>query len=468
MRAFVARHHGLAAAQRRLETILPRGAILLSALTFASYLMGLVRDRTFARTFGAGSELDVYNAALVLPELTLAVLVVAGLTSAFVPIYAKTRHDDPGATGEFARTVLNGSILIMIAAVSVLFVLAPLTVDLVAPGFDEAQRAEYTELFRVMCVTAIIFAASFALGEMLVVRQRFLAYGLAPVLYNTGIVLGTVLLSPTLGIMGAAIGTVIGALLHLGARVVEMTRTDFRYRPSLAIRTRAFGQYVRLAIPKALAQPIEPLTFLYFTSVASTLAVGGISAVSFARNFQSVPVSLIGTALAVAAFPILAAAAAAGERARFTRLVVTYLVVIAVLTVAAAVALNLVGGWAIELLLGGGAFDEEDVATTALLVSVFALSVPLEATTHLLARAVYSTRNTILPVAASLLGLAVTVVTVETLSDSQGLTALPLGFAAGMAAKVLALGIALVVRLPSIRPDAVLSQKRPEGSSGPL
>ena len=57
------------AASRR--AILPRGAILLSALTFASYVMGLVRDRTFARTFGAGSELDVYNAALVLPELAL-------------------------------------------------------------------------------------------------------------------------------------------------------------------------------------------------------------------------------------------------------------------------------------------------------------------------------------------------------------------------------------------------------------
>ena len=56
--------------------------------------MGLVRDRVFARTFGAGSELDVYNAALVLPELALDVLVVAGLSSAFVPVFARLRHED--------------------------------------------------------------------------------------------------------------------------------------------------------------------------------------------------------------------------------------------------------------------------------------------------------------------------------------------------------------------------------------
>ena len=85
---------------RRWPASCPRGALLLSALTFASYVMGLVRDRTFARTFGAGSELDVYNAALVLPELALDVLVVAGLSSAFVPVFARlgTRTPRPPRT----------------------------------------------------------------------------------------------------------------------------------------------------------------------------------------------------------------------------------------------------------------------------------------------------------------------------------------------------------------------------------
>ena len=140
----------------------------------------------------------------------------------------------------------------MTVTVGALFVIAPWTVEIVAPGFAEAQRAQYTELFRIMCVTAIIFAASFALGEMLVVRQRFFSYGLAPVLYNTGIVVGTIVLSPSLGILGAAIGTVIGALMHLGVRSIEIMRTDFRYRPALSIRTPGFREYVRLALPKAI------------------------------------------------------------------------------------------------------------------------------------------------------------------------------------------------------------------------
>ena len=83
--------------RRLLDTFLPRGAVLLSVLTFGGYLMGLLRDRTFARTFGAGPELDAYNAALVLPELALDVLVVAGLTAAFVPVYASARDRDSDA-----------------------------------------------------------------------------------------------------------------------------------------------------------------------------------------------------------------------------------------------------------------------------------------------------------------------------------------------------------------------------------
>jgi putative peptidoglycan lipid II flippase len=453
MRAFILAHPWLAATDRLLAQILPRGVILLSALTLAAYVMGLVRDRTFARTFGASSELDVYNAALVLPELVLDVLVIAGLSSAFVPVYSRLRRGDGRGPQDFARTVLTVSVLIMIVVVGVLFVLAPQTIDIVAPGFTPSQRAEYIEMFRIMCITVVIFAASFALGEMLVVRQRFLTYGLAPVMYNLGIVLGTIILSPELGILGAAIGTVLGASMHLGVRILEILRTDFRYRPAFEVRTAGFREYLRLSIPKAIAQPIEPLTFLFFTSVASTLAVGSISSVSFARNFQSVPVALIGIAFAVTAFPIMSQAAADGDRSGFTRLVITNLATITVLTVAAAIGLWLVGGLAIEFFLGGEAFDTDDVATTTLVLSAFALSVPLEAATHLLARAIYSTRNTIIVVVASVVALIVTVAAVSLLLESEGVVALPIGFAAGLTAKVAILLVGLAFRIRTVGRD---------------
>ena len=52
--------------------------------------------------------------------------------------------------------------------------------------------------------------------------------------------------------------------------------------------------------------PIELATFWGFTAIASTLQPGSVTAISFARNFQSVPISLIGITIATTSFPLLA------------------------------------------------------------------------------------------------------------------------------------------------------------------
>ncbi|HET7676636.1 MAG TPA: lipid II flippase MurJ [Candidatus Limnocylindrales bacterium] len=440
---------------RRLAArFLPEGAVLLSVLTLGAYLTGLARDRIFARTFGAGIELDAYNAAFVLPELTLDVLVAGGLAAPFIPIFAGLKREDVAAAHLFARTILTLSVLVMAAAAALLFVFAPQSADLITPGFGARERELYVALFRVMCLTPIVFAASIALGEILVAEQRFLYYGLAALLYNAGIILGTLALGDSLGIFGAAVGAVIGALLHLGIRLLGIVRSPFRPGFALAVRTRAVAEFIRLMLPKMASHPIEPLTFLFFTALATTFGAGAVSAVSFARNFQSVPVSLVGASFSLAVFPILSAAYAAGDRRRFGGLLVSNLASIGLLTAGAALGLWLVGGLAIEVLLGGGAFDAEDVALTTLVLSGFALSVPLESLSHLLSRALYATRNTLLQVLASLAGFAITVAASLLLAPAVGIVAIPLGFSAGLAVKVALLALALAPRVRRMPPPA--------------
>src|SRR5512146_2483738 len=90
MRAFIRQRVAAAKATRGGSLIaraLPGGAVVLSILAFSGYAMGLVRDRLFAHTFGAGSDLDAYNAAFILPELALDVLVAGGLVAPFVPLF---------------------------------------------------------------------------------------------------------------------------------------------------------------------------------------------------------------------------------------------------------------------------------------------------------------------------------------------------------------------------------------------
>ena len=426
---------------------LPQGAILLSVLTLTSYAMGLVRDRMFARTYGAGAELDAYNAAFVLPELALDVLVASGLTAPFVPVFTTLGRDDPDAAPRFAQTILTLAVMVMGAASLALLVVAPASVRVIAPGFDEVNQARYLDLYRLMLATPVIFAASITLGEVLVAERRFLYYALAPILYNLGIVAGTALFHDTLGIRAAAVGAVMGALLHLAIRVVGMRGSSVRIRPRLETRMPAVREFLRLMVPKMLSHPIEPLTFLFFTAVATTLAAGSVSSVSFARNFQSVPVALLGVSIALAAFPGMSAAWAAGDRGGFSREVRRNAITIGVLATLAAVGLVVVGPLGIEVLLGGGRFDEEDVRTTALVLAAFALAVPFDALGHLVARGLYATHNTVLPVLASLAGFGVTVAVTLLLVGPLGILSIPLGFAAGTTVRVLLQGAFLAWRI---------------------
>jgi putative peptidoglycan lipid II flippase len=350
-------------------------------------------------------------------------------------------------------------------ATPILFVFAPQTVDLVARGFDDRQRTLYVDLFRLMLVTPLLFAISDVLGEILVAERRFLWYALAPIVYNGGLVAGTILLAPSIGIFGSAIGAILGAALHLGVRMWGMRRSTVRLRPALAVRTAAIRQFGLLMLPKMASHPIEPLTFLQLNSLASTLAIGGISSVSFARNFQSVPVTVIGISFALAAFPALSAAAAAGDRGAFGRILGRSLLSVTLLTVVAAIALFVLSRFAIEVLLGGDQFTAEQVDRTVVVLAAFTLAIPFESLTHLLSRAIYATRNTLLQVLASLAGFAVTIAAAYALAPELGLVAVPLGFAIGQMAKVALLALALIPRIRGLRPGETREELL-EGEAG--
>ncbi|MFL5757730.1 MAG: murein biosynthesis integral membrane protein MurJ, partial [Chloroflexota bacterium] len=412
------------------------------------------------------SELDAYNAAFVIPEVLFDVIVAAGLAAPFVPIFIKVAREDERDAAEFARTVLTLAVIAMAGISLVLFATAPATVELVAPRFGAEQRALYTGLFRVMCVTPVIFAAALVLGEVLVARRSFLFYGVAPLLYNGGIVFGTAFLAGRFGIFGPAIGAVIGALLYFGVRLVGCVRAGFAVRPAFAIRTVALREFVRLMLPRMASAPIEPITFQFFTSVASGLAAGSISSISFARNFQSVPVSLIAIAFSLAVFPALSDAAAKGDRTAFVRLLRTNVVVVGGLLLVAAAGLLVLSEPLIATLLGGGAFDREDVQRTALVLAVFAISVPLEGLTYPLARAIYATRNTVLPVTASIVGFALTIAATLALEPSLGVVAVPLGFSIGSGAKLALLAVFVPFRIRRIPALAFVDLSQPDGSPG--
>ncbi len=441
----------VATARGLLDRVFPRGAILLSVLSLGYFATGIIRNRVFANTYGAGAELDAYNAAFRIPEIALDVLVAAGLTAPFVPIYSRLRHDDGDEpANDFGRTVLTGAVGLMAIASVGIFIAAPWLAGVVAEGFDPATQDLYVQLLRINCLAQVMFAASIALGEVLVAHRRFLFYALAPILYTTGIIVGTVLFAARFGIVASAWGAVGGATAHLAIRAIGTSRTSFRIRPAFAVRTAAFREFVRLMIPRMFSVAIDPLTITYFTRVAAGLGVGAVSALNFGLDYQVLPVSLIGVSFSLAVFPLLSAAYADGDRSTFSGILTRNLATIGVLTVLAAVALFVLSVPLVHVLLGGGKFTAEDVAVTSSVVAAFALSVPFDALAYPLSRGLYATHDTLRQVLASFAGLGAVVGATTLLVPEFGILGIPLGYAAGVIAKDILLALFLAPRVRRI------------------
>jgi putative peptidoglycan lipid II flippase len=433
------------------RTSLPRGALILSSVTAVGVILGLLETKVLAHFFGAGTDTDAFYAAQVLPSLVLEVLVVGGVSASFVPLFVGLRDEDRDDALAFGRSVLTLAILAMTVATVVMTVFAPQCVTFVAPGFKGDQRDECINLFRILSVTQIIFAATWILGEVLIAEKRWLSYALAPLMWSGGIIVGTLLLQGPLGIYGSAIGAVGGALAYLGIRLIGVVRTGFVPWPSLNLRAKGLREYAFLMLPKMLSQPLESsVIVLYFTALASTLQTGSVSDLTWARKFQTNPELVIGAQFAIAAFPALAAAADLGDRRLFRKVFSRNLATIAVLSTAVAVGLLAFGWLAVRIVLSGGAFDANDVSVTTILVAVFAVSIPLESVVELLARGIYATKNTLIPTLASVASFVALFITAQALAPAAGLVAIPAAYGVGQGVKLVILAIALVPRMDRI------------------
>ncbi|MCF7845862.1 MAG: polysaccharide biosynthesis C-terminal domain-containing protein [Candidatus Peribacteraceae bacterium] len=429
-----------------LSKIIPKGSVILMITTFLSYFLGLVRDHFFAQNFGASLELDAYNAAFLVPDLFFNILVASGIAAAFIPIVTELRQKNKVKAHEYTNSIITAASITMLITALIVIIFANQISGLVVPGFEEANRILVAKLLRILALSPIFFGISNTLGALLVARQRFLFYGLSPVFYNFGIIGGTIFLAPHFGITGVAFGTVIGAILHCVIRLFDAYRTDFHFHFNTNFKTKEFLQTIRLMLPKMLGHPIELATFWAFTAISSTLIPGSVAVLNFARNFGSVPVSLIGITVATATFPILSLAIAKRSVSDFRKALKKSFLLIFLTSVAAAIFVFLIKQPLIQITLGGGEMSVEDVTRVASTLGVFALSIPTEATVHLLARAFYATKNTWIPVAFGLLGFFAAISSAYFLAPQFGILAMPLGFFAGSSIRLISLSALITLR----------------------
>jgi putative peptidoglycan lipid II flippase len=430
---------------------LARAGIIVTIAFAISRVLGYLRYVVIAAAVPDPSQLDSFFAAFRIPDFLFQLVAAGALSSAMIPVVAGLFAKDEDA---HAWRVVSTVTTLMLSALAVLallvLVFAPVLVPIITPGFDEAQLAQTVELTRVMVLAPLFLAAGAVATSVLNAKGRFGAAALAPIVYNVAIIIGALLFVPPFGVAGLAIGVVLGALGHLLVQLPVMVRIGARITPRVDVGDAEARKTLVLMAPRALGLGAVQVVFLVMTSLASTLATGAIAAFTFAFAVLQIPIGVIGVPLGIVLLPSLSRESALGDADAFRRLLVRALRLLAFVMVPITAIGFVVASDVTRLLFDYGATDEPLLDATSAALQAFLLGLTAHSLIAVLARAFYARQDTLTPVLAALVAVAIDVVLAIVLVGSFRVVGLAAAIAIGAWIETLILALILRHRVPGL------------------
>lgn len=430
-----------------------RATILIAALGILSRILGAVRDAVFAHQFGAGPEMDIYVASFRLPDLLFNLLILGTLSAAFIPVFVGYLHRDEREAKEIASTIFNLTFLVM-AAVAVLgFLVSPLVVRLLVPGFSAQARAQTLVLTRIMMLSPLFFSLSSVLSSTLHSYKRFFLVAAAPLLYNLSIIAGVVFLYPSFGLAGIAWAVVAGAFLHFAVQFPAGLALGLRPFAVLNIAHAGVRKIGKLFLPRIFGVELGQISLLGSSVLGSFLASGSIAVFYFAYGLNTVPLGVVAISFAIASFPTLAEFASRKNMAGFGEFLAKTMVQVLFFIIPLSVLMLLLRAQIVRLILGAGQgtnFSFADTRLVAQALGIFALSLFAQGLVPLLARAFYSLHNTVIPVLSGLAAGAINIILAIVLVKPLGTAGLALAFSLAIILHMLAMLLLLRRRVGGV------------------
>lgn len=394
---------------------LAKATLLSAALTVAGSLLGLGRDQTLARFFGASTDTDAFLVAWTVPEMAATLLIEGGIAFALVPAFsvALARRASGVTSPDPVRVLIAASLprlCLALAAVAAVFIAgAPVLVSLLAPGLPDPSLA--VDCTRLTSTAVLSFGLAGYCSAALRAHRSYLAPAAVSVALNIAIIAAMFVLGGSWGVRSAALGVALGGCLMVLIQAPTLWRRISdgpRQYPSADVGTDS--RPLSLAIVAAvllfaLFRQSQVLIERYF---AAGLPAGSISHLNYAQKVAQLPMSLA-LMLCVVTFPVLAQAIAEGDTRRARDRIEQDLVLVAGIALLGAAAIVACAPQIIQFLFQRGAFTAADTAATASVMRVYTLGLLGHTMVGALVRSYFSTaRATWYPTGVMAAGMVVT------------------------------------------------------------
>jgi putative peptidoglycan lipid II flippase len=387
-----------------------KAASTVSLLTLMSRVTGLVREQLVAVLFGASGITDAFNVAFRIPNLFRRLFAEGAFSQAFVPLLAATRESegDP-ATRQLIDAVATVLAWVLLLTCAVGVVVAPALVWMMGSGLERFDVA--VAMTRWM-FPYIGFMSMVALSSgILNTWRRFAVPAATPVLLNLSVIGTATLLAPRLEAAGIepvyalAGGVMLGGLLQLLVQFPALASIGCAPRIGLslgAVRTAwrhaGVAQIMKRMAPALLGVSVSQISMLINTQIASHVAVGAVSWLTYADRLMEFPTALLGVALGSVLLPQLAGARARQDAQGYSAMLDWGLRLVALLAVPCALALLIFPTALVAVLFHYGRYSAADVAMTAMALRGYGVGLVGLVAIKLLAPAFFAQKDVRTPV----------------------------------------------------------------------
>jgi putative peptidoglycan lipid II flippase len=395
-----------------------RAAGIISAATFLSRVMGLVREQVFAAQFGAGFAVDAFQVAFRVPNLLRDLFAEGAMSAAFVPTLTKAQQEGgPQAAMRLANLVMN-FLLVVVSGLCLIGILtAPWIVRILAPGFGEipGKLALTTLMTQIMTPFLLLVSLAAAVMGVLNTRRIFFIPAVAPVLFNLGLIVAGFAIAPLMPrfglepIVGMAFGALLGGLGQLAIQLPALSAQGFRWRPILSFNDPGVLRVVTLMAPASIGIAATQVNVFTSTFLASTLREGSVSWLNYAYRLMQLPIGLFGVAIATVTLAEVSRHAATRNMTDLKATLRLSLRLVLFLTLPATLLLIALAGPIVALLYQHGRFGPSDTAETAHALWAYAVGLAAFSGVRVMVPAFYSLGMARIPVTISMITIGVTV-----------------------------------------------------------
>jgi putative peptidoglycan lipid II flippase len=389
-------------------------ATILATSTLLSAVLGLYRDRLlnsmYLDTYKVG--IDAYTVAFTIPDFMFFILVSGALSVSFIPVFnQRLSTGNKESAWQLSSSMINFLALITLGASALIMIFAPLLVQyVVGPGLNEQGQALATSMMRVIAINPFLFSITAVISSIQQAVGRFVFFALSPMIYNIGIIFGATVLTNKIewlgwegGIMGVALGVVIGALAQLVISSLGLVGLKFNYSFKIFKKNLGFRKVLRLLPARSMDQGLDYVSSIVDTNLASRMAEGTVRAYQQATTLSTMPINLVGVAISTAAFPEMTERLSQGRPDLFCKELRKVIQVILWLALPLATIMFFARGYIVSIIKVGGD------SLIAGIFGILAITILLRCVFHIASRSFYAQQDTKTPMLISLCSIAVAI-----------------------------------------------------------